>query len=29
MTQSPVDTVRRLVAAINAGNLDAAVALSR
>jgi len=27
MTQSPVDTVRRLVAAINAGNLDAAVAL--
>jgi len=27
MVQSPVDTVHRLVAAINAGNLDAAVAL--
>ena len=27
MAQSPVDTVHRLVAAINAGNLDAAVAL--
>jgi ketosteroid isomerase-like protein len=27
MAQSPIDTVHRLVAAINAGNLDAAVAL--
>jgi len=27
MAQSPVDTIHRLVAAINSGNLDAAVAL--